>query len=207
MSSRFDDLRHCIYDSSSERQRFREFVVNTVMATDIEDDEQLRIRQERWDRAFRYDAPESAVESSEVATNRKATRVLELVIQAADAAHSLQHWRVYLKWNKRLFNEMYDAYSNGKVDKDPRIDWYVNEVSFYDNYVIPLATKLRDCGVFGLTSDEYLHNALENRQEWERRGLYVCQEIFSKATDESEAPLHLVEFGPPPHWSPVTLDS
>jgi hypothetical protein len=41
---------------------------------------------------------------------------------------------------------------------------------FYDNYVLPLALKLKDCGVFGVSSDEYLNYAEENRREWEIKG-------------------------------------
>ena len=44
------------------------------------------------------------------------------------------------------------------------------ELWFFDNYVIPLAKKLKDCGVFGVSCDEYLNYALQNRQEWERKG-------------------------------------
>lgn len=38
------------------------------------------------------------------------------------------------------------------------------ELGFFDNYVIPLAKKLKECGVFGVSSDEYLNYALENRR-------------------------------------------
>jgi hypothetical protein len=40
-----------------------------------------------------------------------------------------------------------------------------------------LAKKLKDCGVFGVSSDEYLNYALKNRQEWEDRGLEVVAGI------------------------------
>jgi hypothetical protein len=33
-----------------------------------------------------------------------------------------------------------------------------------------LAKKLKECGVFGVSSDEYLTYALKNRDEWEQRG-------------------------------------
>ena len=35
---------------------------------------------------------------------------------------------------------------------------------------IPLAKKLETCGIFGVSSDEYLNYALQNRAEWEERG-------------------------------------
>jgi hypothetical protein len=37
-------------------------------------------------------------------------------------------------------------------------------------YIIPLAKKLDDCGVFGVSSDEYLNHAMANRQEGKTRG-------------------------------------
>jgi hypothetical protein len=32
--------------------------------------------------------------------------------------------------------------------------WYKGEIGFLDFYIIPLAKKLKDCGVFGVSSDE-----------------------------------------------------
>ena len=46
---------------------------------------------------------------------------------------------------------------------------------FLDFYVIPLAKKLKDCGIFGVSSDEYLNYAEKNRQEWEKKGLEVVK--------------------------------
>jgi hypothetical protein len=93
--------------------------------------------------------------------------VVEHIIQAADVAHAMQHWQVYTKWNERLFQELYLAYEDGRSEKDPSEGWYGGEIWFFDNYVIPLARKLEECGVFGVTSDECLNEALENRKEWE----------------------------------------
>ena len=70
-------------------------------------------------------------------------------MQASDVAHCMQHWHVYTKWNERLFEEMYQAYATGRAEKDPSVGWYKGELWFFDNYIIPLAGKLRDCGVFG----------------------------------------------------------
>ena len=43
-------------------------------------------------------------------------------------------------------------------------------MGFYDFYVIPLAKKLKDCGVFGVSSDEFLNYAVANRREWQLKG-------------------------------------
>jgi hypothetical protein len=43
------------------------------------------------------------------------------------------------------------------------------EIGFFDFYFIPLAKKLNECGVFGVSSDEYLNYAATNRNEWEKK--------------------------------------
>ena len=72
---------------------------------------------------------------------------------------------VYKRWNERLFQEMFLAYEEGRGGKDPTDGWYNGELWFFDNYIIPLARKLEECGVFGVSSDECLNYALENRKE------------------------------------------
>ena len=47
-------------------------------------------------------------------------------------------------------------------------------------YIIPLAKKLKDCGVFGVSSDEFLDYALQNKIEWEERGQEVVAEMTEK---------------------------
>ena len=41
---------------------------------------------------------------------------------------------------------------------------------FFDYYIIPLTKKLKECGVFGVSSGEFLDFAQKNREEWERQG-------------------------------------
>jgi len=114
--------------------------------------------------------------------NRKATIVIEHIIQASDVAHTMQHWHIYIKWNERLFQEMYKSFLEGKAAVDPSIGWYEAEMGFFDGYVIPLAKKLKDCGVFGVASDEYLAYALENRREWEMKGKEESQGMLLRAS-------------------------
>jgi len=51
---------------------------------------------------------------------------------------------------------------------------------FYDFYIIPLARKLQECGVFGVASDEYLNYAIANRSEWEAKGRDIVKGYMSK---------------------------
>ena len=45
---------------------------------------------------------------------------------------------------------------------------------------IPLAKKLKDCGVFGVSSSEYLDYAVRNREEWEHHGKEVVAEMVAR---------------------------
>ena len=175
MNKRYAALRGTIYQTNSELIRFRQLIVNSVMATDIADKELKVLRNLRWTRAFSTDT----VDVDERDTvNRKATIVIEHLIQASDVAHTMQHWHIYRKWNERFFIECYQAYKDGRAEKNPADGWYEGEIGFFDYYIIPLAKKLKDCGVFGVSSDEYLNYAIQNRQEWEARGREVVNEMI-----------------------------
>jgi 3'5'-cyclic nucleotide phosphodiesterase len=204
MDGNFKELRSTIYTNEIEMKRFRQLVVNSVMATDIADKELKVLRNSRWEKAF----SDSHNEENIIDTiNRKATIVIEHLIQASDVAHTMQHWHIYQKWNTRFFVECYRAYENGRADTDPSVNWYKGEIGFFDFYIIPLAKKLKDCGVFGVSSDEYLNYAMKNRyvmnfdfyhttectlivnfyfdlfinffrQEWEQRGQEVVNELI-----------------------------
>ena len=54
---------------------------------------------------------------------------------------------------------------------------------FFDFYIIPLAHKLKECGVFGVSCDEYLQYAENNRKEWVARGEEVVAEMIEKYKD------------------------
>jgi 3'5'-cyclic nucleotide phosphodiesterase len=155
MSDRFSNLRCGIFQCQDDLVRFRSFIVSTVLATDIFDKELNDRRKARWVKAF----SETTSHDDPDFLDRKATIVIEHIIQASDVSHTMQHWHVYLKWNAKLFMELYQAFLNGRMAVDPSTFWYSGEISFFDNYVIPLAKKLKDCSVFGVSSDEYLNYA------------------------------------------------
>jgi hypothetical protein len=72
------------------------------------------------------------------------------------------------------------AYLNGRAEKDPSEFWYQGEIGFFDFYIIPLAKKLDECGVFGVSSNEYLNYAMKNRQEWKEKGEGVVADMLEK---------------------------
>lgn len=177
MQEEYTDLRRVIYKTEEEFKRFRQLVINTVMATDIMDKDLKELRNMRWSKAFSGTHEDRSVEDS---INRKATIVIEHLIQASDVAHTMQHWHIYRRWNERFFAECYKAYQEGRAENDPAVNWYKGEIGFFDFYIIPLAKKLKDCGVFGVSSDEYLMYAQQNRLEWQDKGLEVVEEMLEK---------------------------
>ena len=182
MEKQYGALRKAICDTQEDEIRFRQLVVNTVMSTDIMDRDLKRLRDERWHVAFASDGRRDG-ECDRFRVNRKATIVIEHLILASDVAHTMQHWHIYSKWNERLFNEMHNAYLDGRAEKDPADSWYEGEISFFDCYIIPLAKKLSECGVFGVSSDEYLNYAMLNRNEWEKKGKSAVANYVTRLTN------------------------
>jgi class 3 adenylate cyclase len=173
MEERFVDLRRCIFQTEEDRQRFRQLVVNAVIATDIADKDLQTWRQKRWDKAFHEQQSDGST------MDRKATLLFEYILQTSDIAPTMQHWHVYQKWNQRLFEERYIPFVLGNDEEDPSLKWYEGELAFFDNYVIPLARNLEESNVFGVSCDDYLAYALENRREWEVKGKQLVTEMVA----------------------------
>ena len=104
----------------------------------------------------------------------------------SDVSHTMQHWHVYKQWNERFFFELYSAYKSGRASTDPSEGWYKGEIGFFDFYIIPLAKKLESCGVFGVSSHEYLNYAQSNREEWVREGENIVREYLEKYNKQYE---------------------
>jgi hypothetical protein len=107
-------------------------------------------------------------------------------------SHSLTHVLLFSspylqKWNTRLFQEMHAAYLAGRASANPADTWYKGELWFFDNYIIPLAHKLRECRVFGASCDELLNYALDNRAEWQAKGEQVVAELVEQAASSCAA--------------------
>ena len=193
LSDKYDALRDAMFGGDTDRLlRFRQIVVNSVLATDIFDRELKDVRERRWTKAFPDDdmsalTMASSQEMDNMEGDLRATIVIEYIIQASDVVHTMQHWTVYQKWNKRLFHEMMSAYKAGRADKDPSEGWYGGELWFFDNYIIPLAKKLKECGVFGVSCDEVLDYARDNRLEWEQKGKGIVDEWLKEMQEKDES--------------------
>jgi len=183
ISDGYEELRSYLFADIEEFTRFRQIVVNIVLATDIFDKELNGLRKARWQKAFSTESGVSAEELNDL----RATIVMEHIIQASDVSHTMQHWHIYRKWNMRLFEEMSQAFREGRMGKDPATFWYQGEIGFFDNYVIPLARKLKECNIFGVSSDECLNYALRNRAEWADRGKQIVEEMIPDNDEADEA--------------------
>ena len=60
--------------------------VKSVMSTDIMDKDLKQLRNARWDKAFK----DCTDQGTRTAVNRKATIVIEHLIQASDVSHTMQ---------------------------------------------------------------------------------------------------------------------
>mmetsp|Transcript_17734 Transcript_17734/g.41415 ORF Transcript_17734/g.41415 Transcript_17734/m.41415 type:complete len:125 (+) Transcript_17734:1092-1466(+) len=98
----------------------------------------------------------------------------------------MQHWDVYKRWNEHFFFELYSTYRKGRAANDPSLNWYEGEIGFFDFYIIPLAKKLDTCGVFGVSSHEYLDYAEANRERWVEMGEECVAAWLLKYQQEQE---------------------
>lgn len=116
MDDKYKALREKICADETELSRFRELIINGVMATDLLDKDLKKLRNVRWEMAFketpvtysnkfilRVGEDLMSHADTEAATappdetlldiesfNRKATIVIEHLIQASDVAHTMQ---------------------------------------------------------------------------------------------------------------------
>jgi hypothetical protein len=65
---------------------------------------------------------------------------------------------------------------------------------------IPLAKKLKECRVFGVSSAEFLDYAMDNRSEWESKGSEIVELLIGEAEAKFGSPSHQVD-----HESPESV--
>lgn len=77
MKPQYKHLQQCIFGNESELSRFRQMVVNLVMATDIFDSKMKELRNNRWEKAFQT---ESTSDDRQDTFDYRATVVLEHIV-------------------------------------------------------------------------------------------------------------------------------
>jgi len=108
--------------------------------------------------------------------------VLETMMNVADVAHTMQSFNTFVKWNRRLFRELHTARSAGRLPFDPSVNWYENQIGFFNHYILPLAGKMKSCGVLGTTGEVFELFAAENLKRWKEEGEAIAQDIVKTET-------------------------
>ncbi len=77
MKPQYKHVQRCIFANESELKRFRQLVVNLVMATDIFDSKMKELRDARWEKAFHKG---TNADESQDTFDYRATIVLEHIV-------------------------------------------------------------------------------------------------------------------------------
>lgn len=108
----------------------------------------------------------------------KETVVMETIIKAADVGHNLQGWEQMTLYSNRLFLELRSAYVQGRAE-DPQNGWFSNQIGFLDAYLLPLARRLDDTGVFGdIQGARFAEIVEENKDRWMREGMSITAQVI-----------------------------
>jgi 3'5'-cyclic nucleotide phosphodiesterase len=73
--------------------------------------------------------------------------IMETILKAADVGHNLQGFDQMALWSNRLFLELRRAFVQGRGES-PQDGWFRNQIGFLEAYLLPLARKLDDTGVW-----------------------------------------------------------
>lgn len=93
MADKYTDLRAALFSTSSEQHHFRQIVIHSVMATDMLDPKLKEMRHQQWKQTFGGShLPHRRTMSRDI-DNRKATIVIEHLMQTSSIAHTMQHVR------------------------------------------------------------------------------------------------------------------
>jgi 3'5'-cyclic nucleotide phosphodiesterase len=173
MSDEYGALRSVICETNNELLRLRQLLTCCVLVTGSD---LTRMCQTKWEDPFLA----GHGKQKDAFDTLKDTDAVELLAQVANVAHTTKHWNVYLKWNERLFLEIYRAYLRGRADKTFITDWSEVELRYFDDYVIPLLEKLISRGILGKIGEQILINARANREEWARRGSVEVVQMLTR---------------------------
>ena len=83
-----------------------------------------------------------------------------------------------IKWSHKLYWELVKANESGR-GFDPSVGWYGNQIGFLEGYMLPLAYKLRDMGVFtGQVSAVFAECAQRTLEMWKVHGAGVTSNLM-----------------------------
>lgn len=80
-------------------------------------------------------------------------------------------------WSNRLYMELRKAYSEHRgIDAQPR--WFENQIGFLESYLLPLAHRLEDTGVF--PKMDFARIVEDSRDRWLTEGYDEVQKIIEE---------------------------
>lgn len=92
--------------------------------------------------------------------------ILEHLMKAADVAALMQSFDNLNKWSSRLYREQKASAVVARGD-DPEASWFEGQIVFMDIYIMPLARKLAEPGIFDdETSKLFAQCVQDNRARW-----------------------------------------
>ncbi|KAL3943527.1 MAG: hypothetical protein SGBAC_002384 [Bacillariaceae sp.] len=110
--------------------------------------------------------------------------VMETILLACDVAHNLQGWEQMAKWSNKLYLELRKAHVMGR-GVDPTDGWYNNQIGFLEAYLLPLARRLDDTGVFGTgRGGIFASTVLVNRERWGHEGMSLTANVIRKGIEQ-----------------------
>ena len=125
----------------------------------------------------------------------KATVVLEQMIRAADVAALLQGWQNSLKWSTRLYKELNNGFLLHRGE-DPSMEWYENQIKFWDFYILPLAKNLGVMGVFEENvGGMFAYCVKRNLAQWIDEGARVTELMMKDDNEERRRQWEEQQFG------------
>jgi hypothetical protein len=86
-------------------------------------------------------------------------------------------------WSGRLYFELRKAHILGR-GIDPEANWFKNQIGFLECYLLPLARRLEDTGVFGEQTGQLFAQTVEsNRDTWLVEGQEVTDAIVATGAE------------------------
>ncbi len=181
-------------------------ISDLILITDIASEARRNMCLSKWNMAYPKGNGNQNTKAMKYDEKYVAKAISDQIIQAADVSHTMQSFETFLKWNQRLYYELLSAYRNGRTNPSnsthPGKNWYVGQLAFYRNYVIPLAERLDSCGaLYHPNGKNFSAFAKRNRDQWQKDGKEWTENLVSSAEK-----VHLPQPMPPSIMSSLQVN-
>jgi hypothetical protein len=111
---------------------------------------------------------------------------LQLLVQAADVAHTMQPFEMFIRWNYRLYKEQQALHASYLLPTNPSDNWPTSNIGFFDFYVEPLAARLCHLSSSDLDELSMLSKyTKQNRDRWSKYGEQIT-ELMVRGVESGE---------------------